>query len=103
GLEVPCSSFQMISQGAKALSSDVFLQSVAISCNGFLPEDNYFHLAPSDSRTLVFTPEKSDAPSFKAHFEPLNGIDPVTVRVARDTICMQDSQAVSKQGPPAGA
>ena len=88
---------------AVTLKSDVFLQAVAIGCGGFRPDDNYFHLAPGHEKRLVFTPEKPGADSFKAHFEPLNGIDPVTVRVARGTIRAQDSQAVSKQVPPAGA
>ncbi len=70
---------------AVTLTSDVFLQAVAISCNGFLPDDNYFHLAPGHEKTVVFTPEKSAVTSFKAHFEPLNWPDPITVRAQAES------------------
>ncbi len=86
---------------AVTLASDVFLQSVAVSCAGFVPGDNYFHLAPGHARTIVFTPERVTA-AFKAHFEPLNWPEPITVRASRGTIRVQDSQAASKQVPPAG-
>ena len=36
------------------LRSDVFLQSVAVSCEGFSPSDNYFHLAPNQDKQIVF-------------------------------------------------
>ena len=70
---------------AVTLKSDVFLQAVAFSCNGFLPDDNYFHLAPGHAKTIVFTPETSATTSFKAHFEALNGPDPITVRAPAES------------------
>jgi beta-mannosidase len=36
------------------LRSDVFLQAVTIACEGFIPSDNYFHLAPNQDKRLVF-------------------------------------------------
>ncbi|MGZ5086038.1 MAG: glycoside hydrolase family 2 protein [Usitatibacter sp.] len=65
---------------AVTLASDVFLQSVAVSCNGFAASDNCFHIAPNRPRTLVFTASKPGLASFKAHFEALNWPDPITVR-----------------------
>jgi len=70
---------------AVTLMSDVFLQAVAISSSGFLPDDNYFHLAPGHEKTIVFAPEKAGSASFKAHFEPLNWPDPITVRAHAET------------------
>jgi beta-mannosidase len=66
---------------AVTLRSDVFLQAVAISCNGYSAGDNYFHLAPNRDKTVIFTPEKSGAAAFKAHFEALNWPEPITVRL----------------------
>ena len=62
-----------------------FLQAVAISCPGFTPDDNYFHLAPHREKRIVFTPSAVDAVSFKAHFEPLNVAEAGTVRATRST------------------
>ena len=70
---------------AVTLRSDVFLQAVAISSTGFLPDDNYFHLAPGHEKTMVFTPEQAGTVSFKAHLEPLNGPDAITVRAQAQT------------------
>jgi beta-mannosidase len=67
---------------AVTLRSDVFLQAVAISCNGYSAGDNYFHLAPSRDKTVIFTPETPGAAAFKAHFEALNWPEPITVRLA---------------------
>ncbi len=67
------------------LQSDVFLQAVAISCDGFSPEDDYFHLAPNREKTVVFTPRKPTA-SFKAHFEALNWPEAVTVRASAASV-----------------
>jgi len=47
------------------LQSDVFLQAVAISCDGFSPDDDYFHLARNRGKTVVFTPVKSGAAAFQ--------------------------------------
>jgi beta-mannosidase len=70
---------------AVTLKSDVFLQSVSISSPGFLPDDDYFHLSPGNEKVIVFTPQKAGLASFKAHFEPLNWPDPITVRAQAST------------------
>ena len=65
------------------LSSDVFLQAVCISCKDFAPSDNYFHLAPNQQKSIVFSMLSLGSTTFKAHFEALNLVDTVTVRAQR--------------------
>ena len=60
------------------LRSDTFLQSVVVSCDGFVPADNYFHLAPDREKTIAF---RGDAPVFKAVFEALNWTDSCRVQL----------------------
>ena len=62
------------------LLSDVFLQSVCVSCKGFEPNDNYFHIAPNQQRSIVFSPCASGNTTFRAHFEALNLVKFITVR-----------------------
>jgi beta-mannosidase len=54
------------------LRTDRFLQSVNVSCEGFVPSDNYFHLAPGQEKAVVFTGSSS---GFTAVFEALNWTD----------------------------
>ncbi|MGE5095819.1 MAG: glycosyl hydrolase 2 galactose-binding domain-containing protein, partial [Betaproteobacteria bacterium] len=56
---------------AFTLESEVFLQAVSASCEGFVPDDNYFHVAPGHARRIVFTPQ-GEAAAFRASFEALN-------------------------------
>ena len=65
------------------LSSDVFLQAVCISCKGFAPDDNYFHLAPNQQKKIVFSILDLHNTTFKAHFEALNFVESITVRAQR--------------------
>ena len=65
------------------LSSDVFLQAVCVSCKGFTPSDNYFHLAPGQQKVVFFSMCGVDTPTFKAHFEALNLAETITVRGQR--------------------
>ena len=51
-----------------ALSSDVFLQAVRVSCKGALPDANYFHVAPGRERRIVFPGQAR----LDATFEALN-------------------------------
>jgi len=53
------------------IETDAFLQSVAVSCEGFTPDDNYFHVAPGHAKRLVFTPW-AEAGAFRASLEALN-------------------------------
>jgi beta-mannosidase len=65
------------------LACDRFLQAVSVACEGFVPDDNHFHLAPGRERHLVFRSSERNAARFKAHFEALNLSAPVTVRAER--------------------
>ena len=54
------------------LQSDRFLHGVRIFANGYLPEDNYFHLAPGRAKTVEFRPLSAQPPKFKALIEAMN-------------------------------
>ena len=47
-------------------------QSVRVRCDGVLPSDNYFHLAPGEGRTLSLAGAGDDAPS--GTVEALDGL-----------------------------
>ena len=66
------------------LSCDVFLQAVSVSCKNFVPDDNYFHLAPNQQKNIVFSMRDQDSTTFKAHFEVLNMVETITVRAAKN-------------------
>ncbi len=66
-----------------SLTSDVFLQSVAIASEGFVPDDNHFHLAPRREKRVTFVAADRRAAAFKAHIEALNLAQLVTVRAQR--------------------
>ena len=61
------------------LRTDAFLQAVNVSCDGWLPDDNHFHVAPNWEKQVVFLPI---APSeeFRADLEALNSDASVCVR-----------------------
>lgn len=73
-----------------SLESDRFLEGVQLSANGFLPDDNYFHLVPNRQRHVRFRPRSSErtaghgsqASVFKAMVEALSmdGCHVVTAR-----------------------
>jgi beta-mannosidase len=54
------------------LKSERFLHSVRLSAQGFLPDDNYFHLAPGRLKVVSFSPRAGDTESFRAYLEALN-------------------------------
>jgi beta-mannosidase len=62
------------------LSCDTFLQSVQFECNGFMPDDDYFHLAPQSRRQIVFRPVDATPRKFKAYVGALNVKETVTLR-----------------------
>lgn len=41
------------------LHSNIFLYAVQIICDGFLPDDNYFHLIPNETRVITLFPRVS--------------------------------------------
>lgn len=62
------------------LSCDTFLQSVQFECDGFMPDDAYFHLAPLAQKQVVFRPVDTTLRKFKAYIGALNIKETVTVR-----------------------
>ena len=54
------------------LNCDRFLHGVRLSAKGFLPDDNYFHLAPQRTKVVTFTATGQPQPEFKADVEALN-------------------------------
>ena len=54
------------------LNSDRFLHGVRLSAKGFLPDDNYFHLAPQRTKVVTFTALGQPQRKFKADVEALN-------------------------------
>lgn len=47
------------------LSTDRFTQSVAIEAEGFVPSDNWFHLAPGSAKTIRLAPRAGSVPGAK--------------------------------------
>ena len=61
---------------AVTLTSDAFLQSVAVTSPGYVPDDNHFHLVPGWEKRVVFI----GAGVFKADFDALNREGTIAVR-----------------------
>jgi beta-mannosidase len=60
-------------EGSRCRSgTDRFLQAVAIECDGWRPDDNYFHLLPGELKRLAFVPLPGRGRTFTAHLAPLN-------------------------------
>ena len=64
------------------LATDRLLEGVRLRANGYLPDDNYFHLAPGRRKTITFAATADLAPGFVAEVEALNLAGVVTVRPA---------------------
>ena len=54
------------------LQADRLLHAVQLTADGYLPDDNYFHLLPNRPRTVTFRARSEPAPRFKAMIEALN-------------------------------
>jgi beta-mannosidase len=65
------------------LRTDRFLQSVSFDVEGFLPDDNYFHLCPSREKRVLFTPFKDCKGALKGYVEALNLRNPVKIAVTK--------------------
>ncbi|MDI1314058.1 glycoside hydrolase family 2 protein [Prosthecobacter sp.] len=65
------------------LKSDRFLQSVRLSAKGFLPDDNYFHLAPDRVKAVFFAPRAGGSGAFEAYVEALNVSGEISVEPSR--------------------
>jgi beta-mannosidase len=58
-----------------------FAQSVAIDARGYVPSDDFFHLAPSDARTITLRPV-SGRPRFSGFVRALNDRGAVRIGIA---------------------
>lgn len=85
-------SAEMLSAKAEALGdgryqlnlkSDRFLQSVRLSAKGFLPDDNYFHLAPGRTKAVSFAPTSGKSGAFEVYVEALNVAGEISVEPSR--------------------
>ena len=56
-----------------------FVQSIAIDINGYLPNDNYFHLAPEGDRQIILKPT-SDRSKPAGSVTPLNALNPIKLQ-----------------------
>jgi beta-mannosidase len=63
------------------LRADRFLQAVRFEAPGYLPSDNYFHLAPGRPKTVDFRAVADRPPPFRARLEALNLRNPVMLRL----------------------
>ena len=92
GLDLPVRAAQVRAEARRdgdgrvtvTLASDVLLQSAAIACEGYLPDDNYFHVAPGCEKRVSFVPAPGCDGRFEAIVEALNLAAPVAVRLGRD-------------------
>ncbi len=63
------------------LSADRFLQSVNICVRDYLPEDNYFHLPPGQTRIVKLQKISTSSKSFRGYIRALNLRDSVTLKI----------------------
>ncbi len=59
------------------LITEAFLQAVRFDIQGFLPDDDYFHLAPGREKIVTFRRFGAEARAFKGYVEALNLREPV--------------------------
>ncbi|HET9650941.1 MAG TPA: hypothetical protein VFP36_02060, partial [Usitatibacter sp.] len=83
---------------AVTLESDAFLQSVSAACDGFLPDDDYFHVAPGRARRIVFTPRAAGASVFRASFEALNLREAIVAPATREALSAGSDRRASEPG-----
>lgn len=65
------------------LKSDRFLHSVRVSAKGFLPDDNYFHLAPGRVKAVCFSPCAGGGRAPEVYVEALNVTGEISVELSR--------------------
>jgi beta-mannosidase len=63
------------------LHAERFAQSIALECGDFLPDDNYFHMAPATQRTIVARAADARA-TFRGMAQPLNSSDGIRIALA---------------------
>lgn len=63
------------------LTADRFVQSIRLSAKGFLPDDNYFHLLPNCSKSVMFSPVGVHSGVFRTYVETLNLVGESSIEV----------------------
>ncbi|HZZ71723.1 MAG TPA: hypothetical protein VFE24_05690 [Pirellulales bacterium] len=67
------------------MSSDRFLHHAVLQAEGYLPDDNYFHLPPQRQKHVRFRPLKRHPPAFAAELEAVNLAAPIPIVARRET------------------
>ena len=58
-----------------------FAQSIAVDVKGYLPSDNYFHLAPESSKQIILKPTSGESKPM-GYVTPLNAINSIKIQIA---------------------
>ena len=66
------------------INAEVLLDTVRLHADGYLPDDNYFHLAPNRTKVVTFTPRDDVAGAFRPTLEALNLDSELTIPVDAD-------------------
>lgn len=66
------------------IDADVLLDTVRLHADGYLPDDNYFHLAPNRKKVVTFTPRGDVAGAFHPTLEALNLDSELIISVEAD-------------------
>ena len=69
-----------------SIRSDHFLYAIQIECEGFLPEDNYFHLMPDERRIIKLHPVKKTGQELKIHIRSVNLQGTITLPFKTDSV-----------------
>lgn len=64
-----------------SLRSDTFLHHVRCAAKGFLPDDNYFHLVPSRTKTITFSAVGDHQGPLRASIEALNALGELSLNI----------------------
>ena len=67
------------------LQSSEFLYAVHFDIKDYLPDDNYFHLAPGRRKVITFNSTSTSPRTFKGYIETLSLNDPVKIPVGKNS------------------
>ncbi len=65
------------------ISADRFLHTVRLEAEGFLPDDNYFHLVPNRSKIVMFRRSSESQLAFRANLQALNLDSELTITISK--------------------
>ena len=63
--------------------ADTLAQSITFDADGYLPEDDFFHLAPGEARTVRLVPLPDVQPAARIGLQALNSWSAATIEVWR--------------------